>query len=189
MRFSGLIQPAFLLGLTLAHAACRGDEATPERPSTEAAEEVQATTGGVERVSPAPADEQPAPAPPETVIQTQEGSPGTVHVDLTRMQVTGDLMTVQLRFRNTEDRPTTVRFPVDEVNYIDDASARRYGVLEDEAGSPMASPMERDDVVLRLGPSESLVAWFRFAAPGPQSQTVSLSIPEVGPFDGIPVSR
>jgi hypothetical protein len=176
-----------LLPILIGLAACggeRGDEPVEDLPA-----EGLRSNGTVLR-SPAAPEEAPAPpAPDETVIQTQEGSPGNIHVDLTRARVTGDILTVQLRFRNTTDRHTTVRFPVDEVNYVDDASARRYSVLEDETGAPMASPLSQDRIVLHLSGEQTAVAWFRFAAPDPASQTISISIPGVGPFDGIPVGR
>lgn len=185
-----IVRPGYLLllaGLTL--SGCGRDDA--EAPPADPAEEFAApVTGEVLRAPAAPPPEPPPPAPDEAVIQTQEGSPGHVHVDLTRAQVTGDILMVQFRFRNTSDnRHSTVRFAVDEVNYIDDASARRYGVLVDEAGAPMASPLRQEDIVINLPANESRVAWFRFAAPEAGAGTISLSVPGVGPFDGIPVSR
>lgn len=181
-----------LLFIVLALAACDRSEPVDDTPDAQPAEEVAPAGEGVERTHPAPADEPPPPAPSETVIQTQEGSPGHIQVDLTRVQATGDVLLVQLRFRNTSaDRFTTVRFPVDEVNFIDDSSARRYGVLEDEASMPLASPLNDDDdqIVLRLAHGESAVAWFRFAVPDAETGTISINIPGVGPFDAVPLSR
>jgi hypothetical protein len=179
---------ALLMGFAL--AACERTDPVDDAPAGQPAEELAPPAAGVERTPPAPPVEPAAAAASETAIQTQEGSPGHIQVDLTRAQVTGDVLLVQLRFRNTsQDRFTTVRFPVDEVSYIDDSSARRYGVLEDEANTPMASPLSEDEIVLRVAHDESAVAWFGFAAPDPQSETVSINIPGVGPFDATPVSR
>jgi hypothetical protein len=192
MRGSIRKELAHLLAASLILAGCGGENSERDGtdPTSDPAQETTATSGRVERVSAAPEPAPEAPRPADAVIQTQEGSPGHIHVDLTRASVTGDVLTVQLRFRNTSDsRYTTVRFPIEEVSYIEDATARRHGVLVDEAGTAMASPVEREQIILNLARGDSKVAWFRFAAPDPQSHTISINIPGVGPFDGIPVTR
>jgi hypothetical protein len=191
MSTSGWIRRGCLVSLALSFAACGRTDAVDDPIAGDPAQEIGSPMGGVERTSPAPPAEPPPPSPADAVIQTQEGSPGHVHVDLTRVQVTGDVLTAQLRFRNTSESHgfTMVTFPVDEVSYIDDATTRRYGVLVDEAGSPMAAPLQGESVWMDLRGGQSAVVWFRFAAPEPHTQTISLNVPGVGPFDRVPVSR
>lgn len=134
---------------------------------------------------------QPAPAPmPATPpIQTQQGPDG-VRVDLTRAAVTGDILTVQLAYVAPGDQSFSDYFPADEVSVIDDATSQRYGILKDQSGAWLAAPLFVDK---NIRPSAqkggTAIVWMKFPAPPATSPTVSVNIPKVGPFDGVPVSR
>ena len=71
---------------------------------------------------------------------------------------------------------------------IDDATSQRIGVLKDNAGEWMASNVSGNslntDCEIKPG-----VIWAKFPAPPATSKTVSINLPKVGPFDGIPVTR
>ncbi|WP_176472943.1 hypothetical protein [Sphingomonas lenta] len=159
-----------------------------------AAEDVLATqppsrgsAGGVTRteVSPSPT---PSPAPLASVIQEQPGPEGS-RVALNRAAVTGDVMTVQLSFSGGTSCCGYI--PVDRVSVIDDATAQQIGVLKDGQGRWLAAPLGSNDKEIRVETNESApqIVWFKFPAPPPTSRTVSINIPGVGPFDGIPVTR
>ncbi|WP_428151051.1 hypothetical protein [Brevundimonas sp.] len=169
---------------TLALAACG-------QPKTETDVPADTTASTVERVSPtttAPA----APAPTTAAIQTQPAADG-VQVALNRVQVTGDVLTVQTTFTNPGTSGAGMRFSVEEVSVIDDTTAQRYGVLRDATGRWQASPLQdATSNFVSFGVSQgggSEVVWFKFPAPPATSQTVSINIPGVGPFDGVPVTR
>jgi hypothetical protein len=130
------------------------------------------------------------------VIATRPGS-GGLEVDLTGVAVTGDLLTVALRYRTVTDsyNDTEVSFPIDQVSITDDATSRRYGVLKDQSDHYMAAPMSGEDsikfIVKNGGNFKGFyeVAWFKFPAPPAQAQTISINIPKVAPFDNVGIQR
>jgi hypothetical protein len=143
-------------------------------------------TGSVVRDTAQPA---PAPAPVATPIQTQQGPEGA-RVDLTRAAVTGDILTVQLAYTAPSDKPFSDYFRAEEVSVIDDATSQRYGILKDQTGAWLAAPLF---VTHSIRPSaqkgETAIVWMKFPAPPVTSRTISVNVPKVGPFDGVPVSR
>lgn len=141
------------------------------------------SAGGVERVT-APAPAPVASVPP--VIQTQPGPSGSV-VALNKVKVTGDVLTVQLTFTGKGAVPM---LKLDEISLIDDKTSQRIGMLKDDTGKYMASPLSSAPAYLQVNLYNSpAVVWMKFPAPPAASPTVSLNIPEVAPFDGVPVER
>jgi hypothetical protein len=153
--------------------------------------------GGVVRQTPVPQSSETQSLPTRfTVIATRPGS-GGLEVDLTGVAVTGDILTVALRYRTVTDsyNDTEVSFPVDQVSITDDATSRRYGVLKDQSGQYMASPLSGENSIkftVKNGGNfkgSYEVAWFKFPAPIAQAQTISINIPKVAPFDNIRIQR
>jgi hypothetical protein len=175
-----------LTGAALALAACGGEKpaanvATPEEAT------VPANGGGVARedVSATPT---PSPTPTAAAIQQQTGPYGS-QVSLTRAAVTGDVLTIQLSYDG--GKPYYSYIPVDRVSVIDDATAQQLSILKDGQGNALAAPLGSDGKQVRAatGQGAPSVVWFKFPAPPATSRTVSINIPEVGPFDGVPVTR
>ena len=141
-------------------------------------------------VAAAPAAAPPAaPQTPVQAIQTQPG-PGGAAVALERVAVTGNILTVQLRFVGGEQN--NQMFDVEQANVIDDATSNRIGVLKDQEGAYMASPLlgaKSDKMNILYGRDAPTIVWFKFPAPPATSATVSINIPGVGPFDGVAVTR
>ncbi len=166
-----------------------GLSACADRDAPEVASEAEVPVEGVERIEPDAGTEEPTATLSGDVLQTQLGPDGS-EVDLRRAVVTGDILTVEIVYRNPTDGIVTQIYSAEQVSIIDDATSERYDVLQDESGRYMASPMYSDT---QLNPSagshESAVAWFKFPAPPPSSQTISVNIPEVGAFTGVPVQR
>ncbi|MGO1070193.1 hypothetical protein [Lysobacter sp. CA199] len=134
---------------------------------------------------------QPTPAPASAPIASQPGPQGS-QWDLTKAAVTGNLLTVQFLVKPAADQ--TLFFAnqkVEDVSVVDDTTSQRYSVLKDDTGKPMASPVASTGRVLRLEISRGsqAVVWLKFPAPPAGSATVSINIPEVGPFDGVAVQR
>lgn len=143
---------------------------------------------GVTREPVAPAQEEPAVAkmPAQTAIQSQPGPDGS-QVDLLKVAVTGDILTVTLRC-SSDEKVNSQIFDVRKISVIDDATSQRLGVLKDNSADWMASNVSsnflRTDCEVKPG-----VIWAKFPAPPATSTTVSINLPEVGPFDGIPITR
>lgn len=178
MRMLRNRSPLILVG---ALAACN---AAPETNQT-AAVPVGNGASGVTRVEVAPS---PSSAPPvQAAIQTETG-PNGAQVALNKVAVTGDVLTVQLSYTGG----TGAQYlKVDDISVIDDASARQLGVLKDATGKPLAAPLSsgsKDNLSFPLGRSPQIV-WLKFPAPPATSKTVSINIPGVVPFDGVPVTR
>lgn len=163
-------------------AACGGQD--PAAPAAEAPG-APAPQQQVERSDPA-ATPPPVAAPAPAAIQTQAGTDG-VQVALTRAAVTGDVLTVQLLYTKPSEGSAGLRMAVEAVNVIDDTTAQRYGVLRDSTGRWQASPLEGasgNHISFGLSGGDTEVVWFKFPAPPATSPTISINIPNVGPFDG-----
>ena len=164
-------------------AACSTREETNGTAAAQETTPVEATVTRIETPSPTPTPTQVA-AP---AIQTQPGPKGA-SVALNRVAVTGDVLTVALTYSGG----TCCSYAkIDEVSVIDDATAQRLGVLKDNAGKAMAAPISSNGKDVRIGDSRRNTAqvWFKFPAPPATTQTVSIAIPEVAPFDAVPVTR
>jgi hypothetical protein len=179
-----LLLPALFLGCSSNNPEV-GRAATLAQPG---ADSQGRESGGVVRQTPA----QPARAAlsESKVIATRQG-PNGLEFDLTRIGFTGDLMTIEFLVRNpTKERIIFATFPIEKVSFIDDATSRRYGVVKDQSDNYMASPssgayIERQKID---GGGYSLM-WFKFPVPPPSTQTISITIPTVNPFDGISLQR
>ena len=178
---AGAIAAMLLIG-----GCSKGPDAGSQTAVTDNAAVSSTADGGVTRnvVEPAAA---PAPAPLPAAIQTQPGPKGT-QVSLNRVAVTGDILTVALTFQGSD---CCVYIPVDQVSVIDDATAQRISVLKDNAGNWMAAPIYSNNKEIRVDESKKSPAqvWFKFPAPPATTKTVSITIPEVAPFDAVPVTR
>ncbi|MBT2748739.1 MULTISPECIES: hypothetical protein [unclassified Lysobacter] len=150
--------------------------------------------------SPASAPEaaNPTIAPPDRAsavasapMATQSGPQGS-QWDLTKATVTGNLLTVQFQVKPAPDKNLFfIDQKIEDVSVVDDSTSQRYSVLRDDTGKPMASPVAPTGRVLRLDINRGSQAavWFKFPAPPAGSATVSINIPDVGPFDGVTVHR
>jgi hypothetical protein len=148
-----------------------------------------AGTGGVTREE-IKAEEPPVqPMPPMAVIQSQPGPDGS-QVDLVKVAVTGDILTVTMRC-SSEDTVNSESFRVADISIIDDATSQRIGVLKDDQGKPMVSDPSppKGDYMGADCEKKPGVIWAKFPAPPATSKTVSINFPEVAPFDGVTVTR
>jgi glucose/arabinose dehydrogenase len=172
--------------IAAALAGCSGQDAA-EQATAPAPEATAAADAGVvrEEIAPAPT---PTPAPMVAAIQTQPGPRG-YQAALTRATVTGDILTIALAFTGGK---CCAHPDVDEISLIDDATSQRIGVLKDNSGKWMAGPMSISKRQLNIGNGSGdapTQVFLKFPAPPATSKTVSLTIPEVAPFDAVPVTR
>jgi hypothetical protein len=186
-------KPLIALSLLLLSLATGCGQKPAEETATAATTPVASTpaeTGVVRTESATTAPAAPAPATP--ALDTQPG-PRDTQVALTKALVRGDILTVEVQYRMNPgvDNTPIIYEKIEQINYIDDATSKKYGVLKDQDGIYMASPLRSDSKELRVATSKNspAVATFRFAAPPASSQTISLTIPEVGSFNGIALQR
>ena len=172
----------------LALAACTARE----KPTQDGTADTPA--GGVTRQEAKAEPDTPpvTPMPAATVIQSQPGPDGS-QVDLLSVKVTGDILTVAMRCSSPE-RYNRESIRVAQISVIDDATSQRIGVLKDNEGNAMVSNLVRssspdNDNMMVDCTSKPGVMWAKFPAPPATSTTVSINLPGVAPFDGIPVQR
>jgi hypothetical protein len=177
--------------LCLAGCGQKPADETTAAPTTPAPVATAPAETGVVRAESAPV--APAAAmPAKPALDTQPGPKGT-QVALTKALVRGDIMTVEVQYSLPPgaDSAPTLYEKIDQINYIDDATSKKYGVLKDQEGSYMAVPLYPSTKELRISTNKDnpTIATMKFPAPPPTSQTISLTIPNVGSFDGVAVQR
>lgn len=188
-----------LAAAALSLAACSQDKPADTATTTETS---TTTTAPAEQPAAPPADAgvtrteaaQPEAAPAPAALATQPGPRGS-QVSLTKARVVGDILSVELQYMLPASSDVTgsisVYEDIDQVNYVDDATSRKYEVLKDQQGKFMASPLSYNDKQFKADVRKNVPALvsFKFPAPPATSQTISLSIPEAGSFDGVAVQR
>lgn len=122
-------------------------------------------------------------------IETQPGPDGT-QVQLLKTKVVGQILHISfLYLPPSEEKQKYSSHLIDEVNYIDDNTAQQYGVLKNESEVYLASPLDNSKEYFQIDVDEKTPVWFKFPAPSSETQTISINIPGVGPFIGVPVQR
>lgn len=179
--------------LALVVAACSSEPAA-QRASSEDAE-----TGAA--IEPVPAGEPAAPvadvetapaavgtAPPAgTVLQAQEvdATPGMIAeiIEATRKE---GVLTVKVRFRNTGTESVYNSFETGHGNYSRfyvTAGDQKYFVLKDSEGEPLAPRY----LNVSLDQGETMTWWGKFPAPPLSETTIDLVMPDMPPFEDVPV--
>lgn len=185
---------AWLLAAVLPLGAC-SDADSERTQKASATEDGTASTSGVTRAEIAastPPEPAMQPMPAQVAIQSQPGPDGA-QVDLLKVAVTGDILTVTMRC-SSEDRHNTEMFRITDISVIDDATSQRLGVLKDNAGNALVSKFNKGaqpqyDYMSAQCEQKPGVIWAKFPAPPSTTKTVSINFPEVAPFDGVPVTR
>ena len=171
-----------LLALCLL-AACKQPS-----PDTSTAQPPADTSGTAAEVATAP---QTSPPPVAAPIATQIGPKGS-QWDLSKVAVTGNVLTVQFNVRAGDEHLWNPSLPLSDVSVVDDATSQRYSPLQDASGKPMAAPLNTQNnqkLKLDIQKNSNGVIWVKFPAPPATSKTVSINIPEVAPFDGVAIQR
>ncbi|SFO81790.1 hypothetical protein SAMN04488060_0027 [Qipengyuania nanhaisediminis] len=172
-RFAGI---AIVAGVALTACEARDENAAPaaDNEMPEAAQTSQVT-----RI-----DTDPAPAPAPQAIKTVPFARGST-MDITNIEIVGDIMTVEFRLTDREGN-WTQNIDLDQVNYIEDQTSRMVSVLQNNDGQYVASPLTANGSSVRVQTRDG-IGWFKFPRPAEGVTTISLSIPEAGSLNGLPV--
>ncbi len=115
---------------------------------------------------------------------------------LSKARVVGQILTIEFTFepkrKPSGDYEYGLSYETGAANlaYIDDASAQKVGVLQDEGGKYMLSPQNSSGDKLRIsGRSHPETATLKFPAPPATTQSISIDLPGIGSFDGVPITR
>ncbi len=131
-------------------------------------------------------------------LQTQTSMTGDVEVDVTRARVKEGILTVVLTYRNTGSETAKIKYGIDQVYYLDNVGKKKYHVLKDSEGKYIAAPAARGSISVESGfgnppveiaPGGSRGVWFKFPAPSDEATTVELVVPDLMPFEDLPIAR
>lgn len=127
---------------------------------------------------------------PRELNSIQKKSLNDVVANITKVRVTGDILTVEMIVENIGKERISYYLPLKEISYIDDATSKKYSLLQDDEGKYMADPINSTsrDIAFYGEQREHLIS-MKFPAPPAESKTISLNIPKFGSFDVLPVSR
>jgi hypothetical protein len=171
--------------------ACNSTDKSSNQPATQTPASVTQpdTTVNTETVM-----EHPNP-PPSPILSTQKG-PDDSQVDLLKAQVNGSILTVELQYKGgSEGKRIASNYEIDQISLIDEATAKKYSVLKDQSGNYMASPRRTDqgkqliNITIPSFKDKPVAVWFKFPALPVETKTISITIPEVGSYKGIPLHR
>ncbi len=122
----------------------------------------------------------------EYPLQTQPGPRATVwHLVSARAQ-DGHVL-ARFRVSTADGRREAVWIQAEDASLIDDGTARRYRLLMGSDGKLLGTSGERD--ALRIDAQRDTPVWMKFAAPPEGTRTVSIALPRIGSFDGVPLDR
>ena len=126
------------------------------------------------------------------VLQTQMGVNGMTEADVVKAQVSGNVLTVAITFRNTSDKPVHLRGDPATFYFVDAAGKNKYLVLRDSAKRWLAGPLTAyNNTRFEVGipPKGRALIWLKFPAPPADSPTINLTTPFTLPFDNLKVRR
>ena len=129
-------------------------------------------------------------------LQTQYHN-GGAEVSVLKAKIADGVLTVILRYDNMGGDKIRESYPLKEVYYIDPAVNKKYHVLKDENGKWIANPVNTDGRIGAVGHTwpftveegKKKVVWFKFPAPTSSTTKVNLVVPNITPFDDLPVNR
>lgn len=121
-------------------------------------------------------------------MQTQETNIQGVSAELIECTRKAGVLTLKVRFRASADKKTWFNIDTGHGAYTGFyvvAGDKKHFILRDAEGAPIA-PKALGGVHLNKG--ETHLWWAKFPAPGAEVKQVKLVIPEVLPFEDIPVT-
>ena len=114
---------------------------------------------------------------------------GGYEADVIKAATKGDILTVQLAYRNTGNENIQLMYGIQYVYYIDEKEKKKYHVLRDSQNVYLGSPNLLNDINARLMAGGKTIVWFKFPAPPIDTTKISLIVPEVLPFEDLPISQ
>ncbi|MCP5104342.1 MAG: hypothetical protein GY950_13220, partial [bacterium] len=116
-----------------------------------------------------------------------------VEVDLTKITVKNNVVTVKLKFRNTGTVKHSMQIGYRDCYIMDEANQKKYYVLKDSDGLYIAGPQHDQSGGGRfwfsVDPGKSKNMWLKFPEPADNPETISISIPGVAPFDEVEIKK
>ena len=137
----------------------------------------------------------PAPAPVSTApsagaLATQETNWKGIVAEVTEFRRKGNTLTAKVRLTNRGSEESKAEIVYKEAYLIDTAGGKKYEVLKDEKGTPIASLTQGWNdrwYDSHLKPGDSQLIWMKFPAPPPETKAITLQIPNTPPFEDVTI--
>ena len=163
-----------------------------------------APTGTVAATDPVPELEEPTAEAGALAVAEHEIA--GVEVELLDLSRTGDAITVRWQYRTDLEDGVTLRDDVGDSDaddpyaltrgayLLDETHQKKYLVLEDDAGRPVAAEHAHDtndtnDAGVVVRADAPLAAWAKFPAPPDDVEQIAVHLPGVDPFEAVAIGR
>ena len=126
-------------------------------------------------------------------IQTQMSTDGNFDVSLLKAKVKGDVLTVQVMFKNTSSKKRNYGFEFKDIYYTDIKNKKKYYGLKDTEGHYIAGPAANwfagGSFNVYMEPGGKAIFWIKFPAPPESTETIDVYIPWALPFEDVKIER
>jgi hypothetical protein len=128
------------------------------------------------------------------VLQTREANISGVVAELTECRREEGVLNIKVRFRNTSDESKSVAIisalGPDYDSYYVTAGTRKYLVLRDSEGIPLAPSVDRfGSLEPTLKAGEAWTWWAKYPAPPASDSKINYMTPFGAPFEDVPISH
>ncbi len=126
-------------------------------------------------------------------LQTQMSSDANLEACLLEAKVSRDVLTIKVILENTSDEKITPKFYYEDVYFTDVGEKKKYSPLKDSEENYIAGPKADDQHGGRfwydIEPGKKKIFWVKFPAPPEDCSSIDVFVPEIMPFEEIPVER
>ncbi len=183
-------------------AGCGGASSADPSDSTDSSDQPSdaAPTGAAAAADPIPGSEELTAE--ASALAVAEYEIAGVEVDLLEVSRNGDAITVHWQYRTDLEDGVTLRDDDDDDPYaltrgaylLDETHQKKYLVLEDDAGRPVATEHAHDtndtnDAGVVVRADAPLTAWAKFPAPPDDVEQIAIHLPGVDPFEAVVIGQ
>ncbi len=126
-------------------------------------------------------------------LQTQPSTDGNFEVSLIKARVRGEVLTVQVMFKNISSEFRVYEFPFGDVYYADIQNHKKYYGLKDTQNMYIAGPSAGTSyggyIRSELKPGKQCIFWIKFPAPATDTDKIDIFIPFALPFEEVSLQR
>jgi hypothetical protein len=123
-------------------------------------------------------------------IQTQSASQGDLEVDVIKAAAKEGILTIQIAYRNPGNSQAPIKYGLGDVYFLDTQDKKKYHVLKDSQGAFLAAPDNGYGEISGTVPaSGKIIVWFKFPAPPASTTKINLVVPNVLPFEDLPIAQ
>ena len=127
-------------------------------------------------------------------IQTQTHNTFTgIEVDLLSIETRNNVLTVKFKVRNTDKEKQSMKFNFFDCYVLDEINQKKYFALKDADGMFIGGPFYDNDKGGRfwfdIAAGKPMGIWIKFPEPTGQPKSITLSIPDLAPFEEVSLGK